>query len=182
MKKTALLSFKTFSGKGISKLHEAVGHAESFLTIIKISSVYRVERPAESFMSITLQDGEEELEGFVVVAEVETDLSTKVLAERLGELEGVFKDQVTRRIMSVNLLLVENETLKTPSLTLPHPDFHLRPEELVPACELWPNYVHPILNKTIVELAKQIPERVWGEFYCQGTKLLASNHLTQEAP
>jgi 7,8-dihydro-6-hydroxymethylpterin-pyrophosphokinase len=181
MNKRALVSFKTFSGRGIQKLKEALSQAQDFLTIERISNVYRVERPADSFMSIVQQDGEEELEGFVVVAEVAAPLATKELAHRLWQLETSFKDQVTRRIMSVNLLMVSGETVKTPNLTLPHPEFHLRPEELVPACELWPRQVHPILNKTIGDLAKTIPEKTWGEFYCQGSRLLYKDQA-EEVP
>lgn len=181
MKNLALLSLKTFSGQGLEKLSEVLQNSKKFLVIRRVSSVYRVERPSESFMSIAMLDGEEQLEGYVVVAEVEYKTSTQALAESLGQLEAEFKDQVTRRTMSINLIAVMGETRKTPMLTLPHPEFHMRPEELIPACELWPDYEHPILKKTISQIAQGLPNKVWGEFYCQGLQLIDTNKFSDKS-
>lgn len=70
------------------------------------------------------------------------------------------------------LVLYEDETRLTPQLTLPSPDFHNRPSWLVPAAELWAAAVHPVLNKSLYELAGENEWQDWGAFYAQGKTLL----------
>jgi 7,8-dihydro-6-hydroxymethylpterin-pyrophosphokinase len=72
------------------------------------------------------------------------------------------------------LLLMEDISLKTPELTLPQPELHLRPEELVPASEVWGSYHHPILKRTLADVALGLTDKTWGDFYCQGPELLAT--------
>ena len=167
-----LVSLKTFAGRGSDRLGEALSHLSGALKLENISSVYKVSRKAESFMSIAMEDGEEELEGYSVVISGKYDGQLMDLAALMGSLESEFSNQVTRRVLSVNVLAVRNEVLKTPQLTLPHPEFHMRPEELIPACELWPDYEHPILHRPIREIAQALPDKAWGEFHCQGQTLL----------
>lgn len=172
LEKDVLISLKSFSGRGVQRLSEAIHKLQKIVKVEKLSSVFKVSRQAESFMSIALEDGEEELEGFAIVLAIKFDGPTVQLSELMGRLETELTDQVTRRVVSVNVLAVKNEVLKTPQLTLPHPEFHLRPEELILACELWPEYEHPILHRPLREIAQSLPNKVWGEFHCQGQTLL----------
>ena len=55
---------------------------------------------------------------------------------------------------------------------MPHPEFHMSPEELIPASELDPDWVHPVLKTSLNELRKKLKTNAWGEFYAQGKSLL----------
>ena len=43
-----------------------------------------------------------------------------------------------------------------PELELPHPRFHQRAFALVPAAELVPDWVHPLVGRTIGDLAEEV--------------------------
>ena len=60
----------------------------------------------------------------------------------------------------------------TENLTLPHPEFHMKPEVLFPAAEVWADYYHPVLKKTLRELTREFANLRWGEFFEQGKTLL----------
>jgi len=172
-RREGLISLKTFSAHGLEVLSNSLKTMPRYFDIKRLSGVYRVERAAESFISISQVDGEEQLEGYVVVVEIATDQTLEELVDSLDLIEQSFQHQVTRRLLSINLLMVGTETLKTPRLTLPHPEFHMRPEELIPACELWPEIQHPIVGKPLIEIARELPRNLtWGEFYCQGLRLV----------
>lgn len=46
--------------------------------------------------------------------------------------------------------------MDTPRLTLPHPRFLERSFALLPAAEVWPQWVHPAAGRTLEELARTI--------------------------
>ncbi len=56
------------------------------------------------------------------------------------------------RPIDIDLILYDNLVVDTPDLTLPHPRMHLRRFVLEPLVEMAPDYIHPILNKTLTEL------------------------------
>lgn len=56
------------------------------------------------------------------------------------------------RTLDLDILLYDDEILETDSLIIPHAEMHKRSFVLKPLCEIAPNKVHPILNKTIAQL------------------------------
>ena len=60
------------------------------------------------------------------------------------------------RVLDLDLLMARNLVWRSPELVLPHPRFHKRAFALVPAAELVPDWVHPIVGRTIGELAEEI--------------------------
>ena len=53
------------------------------------------------------------------------------------------------RTMDIDILFVDDNCIDTPELTVPHPRIHQRNFVLVPLCEIMPDFVHPILQKTM---------------------------------
>lgn len=49
------------------------------------------------------------------------------------------------RVIDIDILLYKNETINTPTLTIPHPEIQNRRFALVPVCEIASDWVHPIL-------------------------------------
>jgi 2-amino-4-hydroxy-6-hydroxymethyldihydropteridine diphosphokinase len=62
------------------------------------------------------------------------------------------------RTIDIDLLLYGPEQRRGPGLVLPHPRLHERRFVLTPLSEIGPTVVHPVLGKTVLELARLCPD------------------------
>ena len=94
------------------------------------------------------------------VAEIETTFSAEDLHKKLAKIEVSLgrekKGKWTSRIIDLDLLLFGREIINNPSLTVPHPQMHLRSFVLMGLCELNPELVHPVINESVNELAVRL--------------------------
>lgn len=120
------------------------------ITIERCSSLY--ETPPWGFESMPFYNA-------IVV--IKTSLSPFELLEELLKIErqlgrirsSEFKGYKARTL-DLDLLLYNEEILKSPKLTLPHPRLHLRNFVLDPLVEVAPERLHPELGKTMMQLRK----------------------------
>jgi len=70
---------------------------------------------------------------------------------RIRTLNGGYEP----RTIDLDVLFFNNEVINSTHLTVPHPRLHLRKFVLIPLNEICPNYLHPILNKTIFNLLSE---------------------------
>lgn len=59
------------------------------------------------------------------------------------------KETYEPRTIDIDMLFYNFESIQTKDLSIPHPRLHLRKFVLIPLNEIAPNFVHPVLNKTI---------------------------------
>ena len=85
-----------------------------------------------------------------------TILSPEALIERLlaieNEMGRVRTEKYGPRTIDLDILMINDIVIDTPTLTIPHPQLHNRRFALLPLHEIAPALHHPVLNKTIQEL------------------------------
>ncbi len=62
------------------------------------------------------------------------------------------------RVLDLDLIAYEGQVINDPDLIIPHPRMHQRAFVLEPLCEIAPDWIHPVLNKTALELFQSLPE------------------------
>lgn len=115
-------------------------------TINRMSSVYETDA-----WGITEQPA-----FYNQVAEIETALDAHSLLTTILSIEKkmgrVRREKWGERIIDIDILFFGSEVVNSDALTIPHPQLAFRKFTLVPLCELIPDFIHPVLQKTIAEL------------------------------
>jgi len=93
------------------------------------------------------------------VVKVETAFSPDALMEVLLEIEkelgrdrSVPHEGYVSRPMDLDILYFGNEIIDTQMVNAPHPHLHERRFTLLPLCDIAPDYVHPVMKKTNLQL------------------------------
>ena len=171
-KSTALISVKVYTHGGKEVLRRLFAEISSKAEILHVSAVYKVHRVFENPRSLHDLRNIETFEGLCVVAKVNWSEPSGVVMEHLKQVEMEFSRAFSHKMVSLNLLVHGSRLVTTPSLTLPHPDFHLKPEEVVPGAEVWEGWQHPIHDESLGDLAQKFISSSWGEFYARGKTVL----------
>jgi 2-amino-4-hydroxy-6-hydroxymethyldihydropteridine diphosphokinase len=121
--------------------------------VLKISSLYETE-PVDYldqpwFLNCVVQ-GETQLDPLSLLR------ALRGIESNMGSTKLVPKGP---RLIDLDILLYDDETLNTPELQVPHPRMLLRRFVLVPLAEIAPNLRHRSWNATVQELLQRTPDR-----------------------
>jgi 2-amino-4-hydroxy-6-hydroxymethyldihydropteridine diphosphokinase len=99
------------------------------------------------------------------VVEVVTELDAKELLKQLQKIETTMgrKRDASKasisRVIDLDILLYDRETIASKTLKVPHPEIPNRRFVLLPLSELVPSMVHPILSATVSALLVTTPDK-----------------------
>ncbi len=106
-----------------------------------------------------------------LVAVVETELSpdeilskTRAIEREAGPPKAVLWGP---RHLDIDILFYDAIRMNQKDLIIPHPRLHTRNFTLQPLVEIEPDYMHPVLNKSMSQLLKEskdpVKARIWKE-------------------
>lgn len=107
------------------------------------------------------------------VVQIRTQLHADHLLDQLLEIEASFgrirpaNSAYASRVLDLDILYYGNEIIETSQLSIPHPRLHLRKFTLLPLCEILPDFVHPLLNKTQMELLRLTADHSIVSVFCE---------------
>jgi 2-amino-4-hydroxy-6-hydroxymethyldihydropteridine diphosphokinase len=140
------------------------GMLSASLRVVRLSSVYETE-------PVGVYDAQPAY--LNAVAELGPPLPPpEELLARLLKVEYALGRRRTHalaaRSLDLDLLLYGDACADTPLLTLPHTCMHLRRFVLTPLCELAPEALHPVLQKTFARLLAETDDRTRVELWTPG--------------
>lgn len=136
-------------------LEEAVRRLEAWGRVVRQSSLYETEPWGFACETLFLNR--------VVV--FETGLSPtdflhrcQETEKRLGRERPAGGPRYAPRPIDIDLLFCDSLVIDTPELTIPHPRISERRFVLVPLAEVMPDFVHPVLQRSVAALAEACPD------------------------
>jgi 2-amino-4-hydroxy-6-hydroxymethyldihydropteridine diphosphokinase len=138
-------------GDRYNYLKKAISYIEKDIApLIKLSSVFETQAWGKT-------DTPDYLNQVLVL---ETVLPAQVILERVLTIElylGRKRDEKWGpRTIDIDILFYGNEVINEKNLRVPHPELHKRLFTLAPLAEIAPGMVHPLLNKTILEIKNKL--------------------------
>lgn len=134
-------------------LQQAIRHIEyDVAPAIKISSVYETEAWGKT----------DEPDYLNVVVEIQTDMPAPEILDKILAIEHIMgrtrDEKWGSRIIDIDILYYGTAIINEPGLQVPHPHLHNRRFTLEPLVELAPDFIHPVLNKTNLQLKNELKD------------------------
>lgn len=152
MAHTIFLCLGTNTGDRTRHLEDAINSLPPSVTMVQLSSVYETKPVGYT----------EQKEFLNQVLKAATELSPFELLNHAKLIETKMGRTPTFRFgprpIDVDILFYDDLVMDTPKLTIPHPRLPDRSFALVPMVEIAPDWVHPVIQKTVREMLELISQ------------------------
>lgn len=154
-----------------SNLGDRLANIKEALRLIKECKDVEVVKESSIFETPPWRGGdpgdegvEEQGDFYNSAAELSTTLPARELLEFLlsveVELGRVRGKKWGPRVIDLDIILFDDDVIDEKGLKVPHPFAHVRDFVVVPASEIMPKAVHPLLKKTLKELADAVTGKI----------------------
>jgi len=140
-----------------------LGNKEDYIknALNKLAEADQIESVRISdFIQTAPLGGENQPDYINAVAEIKTALSAQDLHSRLIEIETSLgrrqEGKWSPRTIDLDILLFGQNVINLPSLTIPHPQMHLRSFVLKGLCQLAPDLLHPVIKEPMHQLVDRL--------------------------
>lgn len=156
-----------------SNMGDRLGYVQQANNLLNDTKGIKVVQSSSLYESEPV--GFKDQEWFVnAVLEIKTSLSPSELLDECMRIEKQLgrvrdaKNQWGERTLDLDILFYDNTVISKDNLQIPHPRVQERAYALVPMLEIAPDFVHPVIKKTIFEIHSELedPEEV----YLYGTR------------
>ena len=155
---TAFLLLGGNIGDRETVLRNAILQIESTVgTIDLVSSFYETEPwgmlDAENFLNIALKITTE-------LTAIELLYALLKIEEQSGRKRNQNINEYESRPIDIDILFYGSAVVQTTKLTIPHPKLHDRRFVLVPLCEIAADFIHPVMDKSILTLLNECQDQL----------------------
>jgi 2-amino-4-hydroxy-6-hydroxymethyldihydropteridine diphosphokinase len=151
MKKTMVLGLGSNLGNRYAYIYQAILEIEkTFGSSVISAQVYQTppwgNTNQASFLNtvVKVSTDQDALSCFHSIKEIEQKVG-RIKSERWGP-----------RSIDIDILFYENDMVDLEDVTIPHPRIQDRSFVLIPLCDIMPEYIHPKLHKSLLELSKSV--------------------------
>jgi len=120
--------------------------------VLKISSIYETQSWGKTDAPDYLNQ----------VIALQTALSAREVLEKALHIEVILgrqrEERWGSRTIDIDILFYGRSIINEPGLQIPHPQLQNRRFTLEPLAELAPEFVHPVLNKNILQIKSELKD------------------------
>ncbi len=146
------LSLGTNVGDRLKNIVNTINELRKIIEVGSISYIYETEPwgyiDQNKFLNLCIQ-------GSTDMGPQELLIEMKNLEEKIGR-EKTF--QWGPRLIDIDILFYDDLILQEDKLVLPHSGIEERAFVLIPLLDINPNFIHPVLNKSMLELSENVSE------------------------
>jgi 2-amino-4-hydroxy-6-hydroxymethyldihydropteridine diphosphokinase len=124
--------------------------ANDIAPVLMISSIYETQSWGKT-------DAPDYLNQIVTL---QTDLTAQQILQTILHIENTLgrrrEEKWGSRTIDIDILFYGQAIINEPGLHVPHPELHKRRFTLEPLAEIAPGFIHPVLNKNILQIKSEL--------------------------